>query len=214
LKDLTMFRTSRKTILVAVVAALASMLAITSVGIAANDDASVAKKKKYALTKAQKKTVNKLIDAKIKKIQIPVVPAGPAAYTAKNDAQVNIPSDLSTVNPVLSKAIPAGKYVVSGHVNGFYLTNETDDEANLICRAKLNGTTVQTGQASNDAGIFLFLATGATLNIPFSFTVDAAAASTLSIDCSGGYDDPGTLQGEYVSTGQAVLNAVTVSSIG
>lgn len=201
------------TLFAVIVGVLMTALLMASIAVAANNSAEVSKKKKKkpVLTSKQKKSINKMIDSKIKQINIPV---GPTAYTTKNDAQVNIPSDLDVSTPVLSKAVPAGKYVVNAHVNGFYLTNDSADEANLICRLKVNGTTVQQGQAGNDAGIFLFLATAASLNMSFNVAVDATAASTLSIDCSGGYDSPGAYQGEYVSAGQASLTAVTVSSIG
>lgn len=211
--------TSRAALMIALVAVLSGALMVAGIASASSENpgqASAAKKKKKkpVLTSKQKKAINKMIDAKIKKIVIPTVPAGPAAYTAANAGQVDIPSDLNVSTPVLSKAIPAGKYAVSGHVNGFYLTNASTDEANLVCKAKLNGTTVQQAQAGNDAGIFLLVASAGTLNMPFDFAIDATAASTLSIDCSGGYDDPGTLAGEYVGAGQAVLTAVTVGSIG
>jgi hypothetical protein len=204
---------SKKSFLVIVSGVLSAMLIVAAVAVA-NDNGQAAAKKKVTFTSKQKKAINKMIDAKIKKISIPTVPAGPAAYTARNAAQVNIPSALATETDVLSKSIPAGKYVVSGHVNGFYVTDNPADEANLVCRLRLNGTTIQQAQAGNDAGIFLFLATAGTLNMSFDTTVDAAAASTLKIDCSGGYDSPGAQVGEYVGAEQAVLNAVTVGSIG
>lgn len=210
-----MFSPSSSRITTALVAALSVLLIAASVSFATDATSSAKKKKKPVLTSKQKKAIDKMIAKKISAIPAaPAAPAGPAAYAASNASQVDIPSALATVTPILSKSIPAGKYVVNAHVNGFYLTDAVADEANLICRAKLNGTTVQQGQAGNDAGIFLFLATGATLNMSFNFTVDAASASTLSIDCSGGYDSPGVYTGEYVSAGQASLTAVTVGSIG
>jgi hypothetical protein len=132
------------------------------------------------------------------------IPAGPAAFTTSNGAEVDLVSDLNTSKNVITKSLPAGKYAVSGHVNGFYVTDNASDEANLVCNAKVNGTTV----------IFLFAATGGTLNIPYDFTIDAAAASTFTVDCSAGYDSPGALTGVFVGKGAASFNAVTVSSIG
>ncbi|MBJ7459778.1 MAG: hypothetical protein JHD02_11355 [Thermoleophilaceae bacterium] len=211
-----MHRSKRSTILLAVVAAVIAAVAVAGIATAASPDATSAKKKPL-FTKKQKKEINKLIDqaiAKIPPVTIPASPVGPAAYAATNAAQIDLPSNLATDTDILSKSLPAGKYVVSGHVNGFYLTDAVADEANLVCRAKVNGTTVQSSNASNDAGIFLLLATAGTLNIPFNFTVDAAAASTLSVDCSAGYDSPGAYTGVYVGAGAAKFNAVTVASVG
>lgn len=213
-----MHRSTRTTILFALVAAVIAAVAVSGIATAASTDATAAKKKPL-FTKKQKKEINKLIAAKIAAIPpvtIPpvTIPAGPAAYTVTNAAQIDLPSALATNTVILSKSLPAGKYAVSGHVNGFYITDASTDEANLACRAKVNGTTVQSSNAGNDAGIFLFLASAGTLNIPYNFTVDAAAASTLSIDCSAGYDSPGVQTGVYVGAGSARLNAVTVASIG
>jgi hypothetical protein len=212
-----MHRSTRSTILLAVIAALIAVVAVAGVATAANSDATTAakkKKKKPLFTAKQTKQINKLIAAKIATIPPVKIPAGPAAYLASNGAEIALDNGVGLSTPVLSKALPAGKYVVSGHVNGFYLTDSAADEAQLVCRAKVNGNILQSTSASNDAGIFILVASAGTLNIPFNFTVDAAAASTFTVDCSAGFDNPGAYTGVTINAGAAKFTATTVSSIG
>lgn len=214
-----MHRSTRSTVLLAVIAALIAVVAVAGIATAATPDVDAAakKKKKPLFTSKQKKEINKLIAKKIAAIPpvtIPTIPAGPAAYTATNAAIVSLDSDLTEYQTVVSKVLPAGKHVISGHVNGFYYTDAVADEAVLTCRTKLNGTTLETVQAGNDAGIFLILLTGATLNMSFDFTTDTAAASTLLVECAAGYDSPGANQGVVVNPGASKFTAVTVGSIG
>lgn len=206
-----MKRLSKSTLLV-LVGALTAALLVASISVAANNASTSAKKKKKAvLTSKQKKSINKLIDAKIKQLA-----PGPAAYFAKNaSASGDIPNSVNTISTtVLTKDLPAGKYAVTARVQ---LTSSADDASDYFsanCHAYSGATEVDRSDASWNGGFnFIGVYLGAA-NTNLNFSLDATAATTLSIKCAVGHSSVAVDQGASVGAGGARLTAIRVGSIG
>lgn len=211
-----MSKSFRTSLLPAVIAALTAVLLVTGIAIAAGDGASTAKKKKAVLTSKQKKSINKMIDAKIKKISIPTVPDGPAAYSAKSAADSAVlPNSMSTYTKVLDLAVPAGKYAVNGRVTVSFITNDATNNIGARCNVKdSSSNTLEDLSGSSGPDAFAFLAVIGYANMPLSFVIDTPAATTLSVSCAVGHGTAGTVHDATVGAGQARLTAVRVGSIG
>lgn len=206
---------SRFAVLAVLALALTAAFAVTSIAVAepaAETAAKKKKKKKAVFNSKQKKEINRLIAAQIKKIPAP--PAGPAAYKATNGANADLPSGITQYTTVLSKNLPAGKYAVNAVVHGAYVTDQSGEFATLNCRLNVNGTTVATGYDHNEATQFLLVALAARLSTPIVDTIELGAAGTVSIECAASYDNPGAGSGLDIASENAKLTAVTVGSIG
>lgn len=199
-----------------VVAALTAALLVAGVA-TATGQIDIAKKKKKAkpvLTSKQKKAIDKMIAAKIKKI--PAAPVGPAAYSARNATESGVlPNSASTYTKVLDLAVPAGKYAVNGRVNVGFFTDDNTNTAFARCNLKdAAGNTLDDLQGTTGADQYIFLiGTVGYVNLSFNATLDAAAATTLSISCANANKTNGTTHDSSIGAGQARLTAVRVASV-
>lgn len=207
-----------KSLLLVVIAALTAALLVSSIAIASNQAETAKKKKKATFTSKQKKAIDKMIAAKIKKIQFPAAPAppvGPAAYSAANAADSGtLPNSVATYTKVLDLPVPAGKYAISGRVNVSFITNDNSNTVFARCNVKdAAGNTLDDTQGTSGPDQFVLLVVAGYVNLSFNATVDEPAATTLSISCANGNGTAGSTHASSIGGGQARLTAVRVASI-
>lgn len=147
-----------------------------------------------------------------------LAPGAVAAYFGANTSTIDsLPNAVATYTPVLTKTLPAGKYVVTSNVGVSLLGSSTDFAVNAQCRAKLpDNSILDTGQAHGQADVVIpFVGAAAIVNTPLSFSLDTTG-TTVTVECSTGYDSDGSgiAESTSVSTGNARLTAIQVSSIG
>lgn len=204
-----------KSVLLVLIAALTAALLVSSIAIANNQVETAKKKKKATLTSKQKKSINKMIDAKIKKIQFPAAPVGPAAYSASNAADSGtLPNSVVTYTKILDLPVPAGKYAVSGRVNVNFVTNDNTNTVFARCNVKdAAGNTIDDTQGTSGPDQLVLLVVAGYVNLSFNATIDEPAATTLSINCANGNGTANTTHASAIGAKQARLTAVRVASI-
>lgn len=218
-----MFKNSKRyALLASVITALVVVLAMAGISTAASSSNQAdAAKKKAAFTKAQTRALNKAIAKALKKKVGPAGPAGaagpavaPAAFFATSADSGLLPNDVSVFTPVLSKSLPAGKYVVNARVHAFMVADNATDKFAMQCRALNGAALLDSSTTADSADQFLLIAAGAHGNMALNFTVDLPATTTITIACNNGRDTVGAGQGTSVPENGARLNAIAVSSIG
>lgn len=210
-----MFKKHRFAIFASILTAVICLLGVTAFASAGNDQASTSASRTF--TKKQTKAINKMINKAVKKAiaksEAKQAHVGHAGFYGANTAKVSLPSSLSTNTTVLTKTLPAGKFIVNARVSAQYYADAATDKVYTRCTASDGTTTLDQVGQSDAADQFILLFAGATENLPLNFTIDSAASTTITISCTSGYDDPGVLEGAFVDVGKARINAVQVSGI-
>lgn len=216
------------TLAVALVAALVTATAMAALAIADDSNSPVAESaasKKF--NKKQLKQVRSLIKQELRKKVGPTGATGAngangangaaSGYFGTGVAVSSFGNDVSSYTTVLTKALPAGKFVVNADVAVTYAASDDEFAINAQCRAKTpDNTILDTGQDSTEADIFVLLFVSGIANVPLNFTVDAAAPTTITVECSTGYDSDGSGAAETasVTAENSRLSAIQVSAIG
>lgn len=213
------------TLAVALVAALVTATAMAALAIADDSNSPVAESaasKKF--NKKQLKQVRSLIKKELRKKVGPTGATGAngangaaSGYFGTGVAVSSFGNDVSSYTTVLTKALPAGKFVVNADVAVTYAASDDEFAINAQCRAKTpDNTILDTGQDSTEADIFVLLFVSGIANVPLNFTVDAAAPTTITVECSTGYDSDGSGAAETasVTAENSRLSAIQVNSIG
>jgi hypothetical protein len=189
-----------------------------------------AAKKKAVFSKQQKKELNKLIAAAVKKNPGPAGANGATGAKGETGAQgpAVAPLGIAGTNPgasaafgpiltspsktVLSKAMPAGKYIVNVNIGVNFDTTVSGRTYWVQCSAvDTDGpTTLASNEADGTSHVLPFDVRGANFSLPLVFALDAATDTTLAVRCIAAYDSDSTIR---VLANDGRMNAVRVSDI-